>query len=214
MSLTRARKSLGQHFLVDRRVLGRILVAEGSEGVAVNTAIAVMLEEGEDVSVLEEIIRLKASEAEKTVNETNRQKLYAELPSVYARLREINNENLDYVVREGEAWWKAGNQDKALETWNEIISEEETEIRRHELLGATLLRQKRFDEGIAALRKGIELDTSRDDLRMQIGEVLLEVLVDIRVNGVMAAGVCARLSSVELLCGCEAEAFVGELPGR
>ncbi len=49
---------------------------------------------------------------------------------------------------------------------------------------------------------------------LQIGEVLLEVLVDIRVNGVMAAGVCARLSSVELLCGCEAEAFVGELPGR
>lgn len=128
----------------------------------------------EDVSVLEEIIRLKASEAEKTENETNRQKLYAELPSVYARLREINNENLDYVVREGEAWWKAGNQDKALETWNEIISEEETEIRRHELLGATLLRQKRFDEGIAALRKGIELDPSRDDLRMQIGEVLLQ----------------------------------------
>ena len=37
-------------------VLGRILVAEGSEGVAVNTAIAVMLEEGEDVSVLDAVV--------------------------------------------------------------------------------------------------------------------------------------------------------------
>ncbi|MEE2981196.1 MAG: pyruvate dehydrogenase complex dihydrolipoamide acetyltransferase [Pseudomonadota bacterium] len=37
-------------------VLGRILVAEGSEGVAVNTAIAVMLEEGEDPSALDAVV--------------------------------------------------------------------------------------------------------------------------------------------------------------
>ncbi|KPA22802.1 2-oxoisovalerate dehydrogenase subunit beta [Shimia sp. SK013] len=38
---------------VDEGVIGKILVAEGSEGVAVNTAIAILAEEGEDVSALE-----------------------------------------------------------------------------------------------------------------------------------------------------------------
>jgi pyruvate dehydrogenase E2 component (dihydrolipoamide acetyltransferase) len=41
---------------VEEGVLGRILVAEGSENVAVNTAIAVMLEEGEDVSALDAVV--------------------------------------------------------------------------------------------------------------------------------------------------------------
>ena len=35
---------------VDEGVMGKILIAEGTEGVAVNTAIAVLLEEGEDAS--------------------------------------------------------------------------------------------------------------------------------------------------------------------
>jgi pyruvate dehydrogenase E1 component beta subunit len=38
---------------VDEGTLGRILIAEGSEGVAVNTPIAVLLEEGEDMSVVD-----------------------------------------------------------------------------------------------------------------------------------------------------------------
>ena len=38
---------------VDDGVLGRILVAEGAEGVAVNTPIALMLEDGEDASALD-----------------------------------------------------------------------------------------------------------------------------------------------------------------
>ena len=38
---------------VDEGVLGKILVAEGSEGVAVNTPIAVILEEGEDASAID-----------------------------------------------------------------------------------------------------------------------------------------------------------------
>ena len=33
---------------VDEGTLGKILIAEGSEGVAVNTPIALLLEEGED----------------------------------------------------------------------------------------------------------------------------------------------------------------------
>jgi pyruvate dehydrogenase E2 component (dihydrolipoamide acetyltransferase) len=37
-------------------VMGRILVAEGSEDIAVNTAIAVMLEEGEDASALDAVV--------------------------------------------------------------------------------------------------------------------------------------------------------------
>ena len=38
---------------VEEGVLGRILVAEGTEGVAVNTPIALLLEEGEDASALD-----------------------------------------------------------------------------------------------------------------------------------------------------------------
>ncbi len=38
---------------VDEGVLGEILVAEGSEGVAVNTPIAMILEEGEDAAALD-----------------------------------------------------------------------------------------------------------------------------------------------------------------
>ncbi|MEM7243663.1 MAG: pyruvate dehydrogenase complex E1 component subunit beta [Pseudomonadota bacterium] len=37
---------------VDEGVLGKILIAEGTEGVAVNTAIAILTEEGEDVSAV------------------------------------------------------------------------------------------------------------------------------------------------------------------
>src|SRR6056297_2226240 len=39
---------------VDEGTLGRILVSEGSEGVKVNTPIALLLEEGEDQSALDE----------------------------------------------------------------------------------------------------------------------------------------------------------------
>ncbi len=38
---------------VDEGVIGKILIAEGTEGVAVNTAIAILAEEGEDVSAVE-----------------------------------------------------------------------------------------------------------------------------------------------------------------
>ncbi|MCH8212687.1 MAG: pyruvate dehydrogenase complex E1 component subunit beta [Proteobacteria bacterium] len=40
---------------VDEGVLGRILVPEGTEGVAVNTPVAVILAEGEDVSAIDEM---------------------------------------------------------------------------------------------------------------------------------------------------------------
>ena len=40
---------------VDEGVLGRIMVAEGAEGVAVNTIIALMLEEGEDAAALDDV---------------------------------------------------------------------------------------------------------------------------------------------------------------
>lgn len=38
---------------VDEGVIGKILIAEGTEGVAVNTAIAILAEDGEDVSAIE-----------------------------------------------------------------------------------------------------------------------------------------------------------------
>ncbi len=43
---------------VDEGVLGKILVAEGSEGVAINTPIALLLAEGEDASALEAALEI------------------------------------------------------------------------------------------------------------------------------------------------------------
>ena len=40
---------------VDDGVLGKILVAEGTDGVAVNTPIAIVLEDGEDISVADSV---------------------------------------------------------------------------------------------------------------------------------------------------------------
>ncbi len=49
---------------VDEGVLGKILVAEGTEGVAVNTPVAVILAEGEDASAVEEMAQAAPSPAQ------------------------------------------------------------------------------------------------------------------------------------------------------
>ncbi|MGB5864353.1 MAG: pyruvate dehydrogenase complex E1 component subunit beta [Sulfitobacter sp.] len=46
---------------VDEGVMGKILIAEGTEGVKVNTAIAILLEEGEDASAMETAAEKPAS---------------------------------------------------------------------------------------------------------------------------------------------------------
>ncbi len=48
---------------IDEGVLGRILVPEGTEGVAVNTPVAVILAEGEDASAIEEMDQAAPSPA-------------------------------------------------------------------------------------------------------------------------------------------------------
>jgi pyruvate dehydrogenase E1 component beta subunit len=50
---------------VDEGTIGKILIAEGTEGVAVNTAIAVLLEEGESADDIDENVILSASEESK-----------------------------------------------------------------------------------------------------------------------------------------------------
>ena len=56
---------------VDEGVIGKLLVAEGSEGVKVNTAIAVLLEEGEDADSAVATLAAAPSEAETTVAEAS-----------------------------------------------------------------------------------------------------------------------------------------------
>ncbi len=46
---------------VDEGIIGKILVTEGTEGVAVNTAIAVLLEDGEDASAVDSVPKTPAS---------------------------------------------------------------------------------------------------------------------------------------------------------
>jgi pyruvate/2-oxoglutarate dehydrogenase complex dihydrolipoamide acyltransferase (E2) component len=56
---------------VDEGVIGKLLVAEGSEGVKVNTAIAVLLEEGEDADSAVATPAAAPSEAAATVAEAS-----------------------------------------------------------------------------------------------------------------------------------------------
>ena len=70
---------------VDEGVIGKLLVAEGTEGVKVNSPIAVLLEEGEDASAAEEASSKPAAEkaetpAEKTEEPTDPQKGYGREP--------------------------------------------------------------------------------------------------------------------------------------
>jgi pyruvate dehydrogenase E2 component (dihydrolipoamide acetyltransferase) len=51
---------------VDEGVLGKILIAAGTQGVAVNTPIAILLEEGENDNALKEAEKLKAAAAAKS----------------------------------------------------------------------------------------------------------------------------------------------------
>ena len=46
---------------VDEGTLGKILIAEGSEGIAVNTPIAVLLEDGEDASAIDGAVAAPAA---------------------------------------------------------------------------------------------------------------------------------------------------------
>ncbi|MEH6830855.1 MAG: pyruvate dehydrogenase complex E1 component subunit beta [Sulfitobacter sp.] len=54
---------------VDEGVVGKILIAEGTEGVKVNTAIAILLEEGEDASAMETASEAPASAPAPVENE-------------------------------------------------------------------------------------------------------------------------------------------------
>ncbi len=49
---------------VDEGIIGKILVAEGTEGVAVNTAIAVLLEDGEDASAVADAVPAPVEQAQ------------------------------------------------------------------------------------------------------------------------------------------------------
>ena len=48
---------------VDEGVMGKILIAEGTEGVKVNTAIAILLEDGEDASAIDTAANAPAAAA-------------------------------------------------------------------------------------------------------------------------------------------------------
>ena len=53
---------------VDEGVLGKILVPSGTEGVSVNAPIAILLEEGEDISSLKVDIQSPVSNSSKVRN--------------------------------------------------------------------------------------------------------------------------------------------------
>lgn len=57
-------KAIMEYESIDDGVVGRIMVADGTENIAVGTLIAILLEEGEDASAMDSISSIKAAPAE------------------------------------------------------------------------------------------------------------------------------------------------------
>lgn len=71
---------------VDEGILGKILIKEGSENVAVNSLIALILEDGEDKKVLEEYVK---KNAESEVKEEKKEVTSAPVVSISSVVKEV-----------------------------------------------------------------------------------------------------------------------------
>ena len=77
--------------------------------------------------------------------------------AAYQKALSLAPSNLDYIEYFGEFYFRQGNREKALEIWNQMITEEKRIAENYERL-AKLLETKNFrTEAIAASRKATEL---------------------------------------------------------
>ena len=77
--------------------------------------------------------------------------------AAYQKAISLRPSNLDYIEYFGEFYFRQGNREKALETWNEMVAGDKAVPENYERL-AQLLNTKNYrPEAIAASRKAVEL---------------------------------------------------------
>ena len=81
----------------------------------------------------------------------------ADAAAAYQKAISLAPSNLDYIEYFGEFYFRQGNREKAIETWNEMVAADKGSAENYDRL-AQLLDTKNFRaEAIAASRKATEL---------------------------------------------------------
>ena len=94
--------------------------------------------------------------------------------AAYEKAISIAPENLDYIEYFGEFYFRQGNREKAVETWNRMVAGDHAIAENYERL-AQLLDTKYFrEEAIAASRKAVELVPNEYRYREALARRLME----------------------------------------
>lgn len=77
--------------------------------------------------------------------------------AAYQKATELDSDNLDYIEYYGEFYYRQGDRNKAIETWNRMVAPSKNSAENYDRL-ARLFETKKFsDEAIGASRKAVEL---------------------------------------------------------
>ena len=94
--------------------------------------------------------------------------------SHYEKALSLVPNNLDYIEYFGDFYLRQGNREKALETWNRMVTDDKANAANYERL-AKLLKTKNFKkESIAAIRKAAELMPEEYSYRETLAKYLTE----------------------------------------
>ena len=92
----------------------------------------------------------------------------------YKKARALEPNNLDYIEYFGEFYFRQGNREKALETWNRMVAGDKNTDENHAQL-AQLLNAKNFKtEAVAAIRKAAALMPDEYRYRETLAKQLME----------------------------------------
>lgn len=92
----------------------------------------------------------------------------------YEKAISLAPENLDYIEYFGEFYFRQGNREKAVETWNRMVAEDHAIAENYDRL-AQLLDTKYFrEEAIIASRKAVELVPNEYRYREALAQRLME----------------------------------------
>ncbi|MDE0315696.1 MAG: tetratricopeptide repeat protein [Candidatus Poribacteria bacterium] len=94
--------------------------------------------------------------------------------SQYEKAISLAPHNLDYIEYFGEFYFRQANREKALETWNRMVADENATAENYDRL-AQLLKTKNFKaEAVAASRKAVELMPNEYRYREALAKHLME----------------------------------------
>ncbi|MBI1928664.1 tetratricopeptide repeat protein [Candidatus Poribacteria bacterium] len=94
--------------------------------------------------------------------------------AAYQRAIELAPENLDYIEYFGEFYFRQGNRQKTIETWNQLVEGKKATAANYSRL-AQLLDGKEFrEEGFVAGRKAVQLAPNEYRYREELAKRLME----------------------------------------